>query len=242
MTNKEIIKIVTRTSDFVNSIGMKFNLIPAGSFIMGSKDGDLDEELVHKATITKPFYIGIYPVTQAEYEAIMGTNPSCFEGDDRPVEMVTWHDAKEFCRKLSEKEGRTYRLPTEAEWEYACRAGTTTEYYWGDRVDDAYLWYRDNSDGQTHPVGQRVPNPWGLFDMSGNVWEWCEDQYDRNYHIISPETDPMGPPRGSRRVARGGCWFLSAFYARSSNRNHYGGMDSLYYIGFRIVMETNYDQ
>jgi len=238
MTNKEIMKIATRTPDFVNSIGMEFRLIQAGSFMMGSKNGDIDEKPVHRVTITKPFYIGIYPVTQAEYKAIMGTNPSKFRGENRPVEMVSWYEAKEFCRRLSEKEGVTYRLPTEAEWEYACRAGTTTEYYWGDSIDGRYVWYYDNSDRQTHPVGQKLPNAWGLFDMSGNVWEWCKDWYGRDYYSTSHETDPAGPSSGSYRVLRGGSWNSDVDGARSGNRDGYTPSDRGSDVGFRMVMEV----
>ena len=239
MTNKEIVKIATRTPDFVNSIGMEFRLIQAGSFMMGSENGRMWEAPVHKVTITKPFYIGIYEVTQSQYKAIMRTNPSNFRGDDRPVEMVTWDDAKEFCRKLSEKEGRTYRLPTEAEWEYACRAGTTTEYYWGDRPDEAYLWHDGNSGNRTHPVGEKLPNAWGLYDMLGNVYEWCEDWYSSSYYSSSPEIDPAGPSSGSCCALRGGCWFLSAFYARSSTRNYRTRDRWGYCVGFRAVMEAD---
>jgi len=242
MTNKEIMKIATRTPDFVNSIGMEFRLIQAGSFMMGSKNGDIDEKPMHRVTITKPFYIGIYPVTQAEYKAIMGTNPSWFEGDDKPIDYVTWYDAKEFCRQLSEKEGRTYRLPTEAEWEYACRAGTTTKYYWGDKINDAYLWYKDNSDQQTHSVGEKLPNAWGLYDMLGNVYEWCEDWYDRDYYSRSPWTDPVGPSSGLFRVLRGGSWFSYENAKHSAFRSNIAPSDTYHYIGFRVVMETDYDQ
>jgi len=243
MTNKEIMRIITRTPDpnFVNSIEMKFRLIHHGSFMMGYENGWDAEKPVHKVTITKPFYIGIYPVTQAEYETIMGTNPSYFKGDDRPVEQVTWYETREFCQKLSEKEGRTYRLPTEAEWEYACRAGTTTKHYWGDSFDGSCGWYYDNSGWQTHPVGQKLPNAWGLFDMLGNVWEWCEDWYGGNYYSSSSETDPAGPSSGSYRVLRGNSWASIADSTRSTNRLDFPPSGRSYGVGFRVVMETDYD-
>ena len=233
MTNKEIMKIVRRTPDFVNSIGMKFKLIQPGSFMMGSENGQTDERPVHKVTIINPFYIGMCPVTQAEYEAVMGTNPSYFKGDDRPVEMVTWHDAKEVCRRLSEKEGVTYRLPTEAEWEYACRAGTTTRYYWGDSFDGNYAWYYDNSAWETHPVGQKLPNAWGLYDMIGNVCEWCGDWFS----LYSPaaRTDPVGPPEGFYRVCRGGGWCINASNTRSTNRFKNTPSTRISLVGFRLL-------
>jgi len=169
-----------------NSIGMRLVLIPPGEFQMGSPAGDgvasSDEKPHHNVRITKPFYLGVCEVTQEQYERVMAQNPSRFKGDpQRPVGYVSWTGAAEFCRKLSEKEGVTYRLPTEAEWEYACRAGTTTRYCFGD--DEAslgeYAWY--GSVGR-YPVGEKTPNAWGLCDMHGNVWEWCADWYDADYY------------------------------------------------------------
>ena len=237
MTNKEIIKRVIRKFDFENTIGMEFNLIPAGSFMMGSENGYGDERPVHKVTITKPFYIGIYPVFQGEYEVVMWSNPSGFRGNRRPIEQVTWYDAKEFCRRLSEKEGVTYRLPTEAEWEYACRAGTTTRYYWGDRIDEDYLWYKDNSGWKTHPVGQKLPNAWGLYDMAGNVWEWCEDWYGS--YSPDEQTDPVGPSSGSSRVLRGSSWYGGTEFVRSANRDLFTPSYRYTNIGFRVVTEAS---
>jgi formylglycine-generating enzyme required for sulfatase activity len=215
-----------------NAIGMTFVLIPPGEFDMGSTEEKSRSfegcqsheaaELVHRLSsceapkhrvrITQPFYLGMFEVTQAEYERVMGTNPSRFKGDARrPVEQVSWEDAAEFCRRLSSLEakqsaGRSYRLPTEAEWEYACRAGTTTTWYSGD--DEAGLkgvaWYGGGSRGSTHPVGQKKPNAWGLYDMHGNVWEWCADWLDENYYKHFADevaVDPTGPynSRGSER-------------------------------------------
>ena len=172
--------------EITNSIGMKLKLIPAGEFMMGSQEVGPQ----HKVRITKPFYLGVYEVTQAEYEEVMGKNPSWFSkggggaeevpGEDTsgyPVEQVSWEDAVEFCKKLSAKEGKTYRLPTEAEWEYACRAGTTTRFSFGNDGESlaGYAWYSDNSDVKTHSVGEKKPNAWRLHDMHGNVWEWCAD-------------------------------------------------------------------
>ncbi len=192
-----------------NSIGTKLKLIPAGTFMMGSNEKDY-EKPIHQVTITKPFYLGVYQVTQKEWQAVMGNNPSKFKGRNRPVEQVSWDDCQEFCRKLSQKEGVTYRLPTEAEWEYACRAGTKKRYYWGNDFNGDYAWWHDNSGGQTHDVGTRKPNAWGLHDMIGNVWEWCNDWCEGDYYQYCVDNnivdDPQGPDTGSYRVLRGGSW------------------------------------
>lgn len=166
-----------KLSPFIrDSIGMELVLIPAGEFRMGAEDGEGDKKPVHPVRISQPFYLGKYPVTQAQWGAVMGKNPSRFTGDpSRPVENVSWHDVQEFLRRLSEKEGgKSYRLPTEAEWEYAARAGAATSYCFGDESSQLgeYAWYRENSGDRTHPVGQLKPNAWGLYDVHGNVWEW----------------------------------------------------------------------
>jgi formylglycine-generating enzyme required for sulfatase activity len=224
---------------------MKLTLIPAGEFMMGSPDSDKDaypdEKPQHRVRITRPFYLGVYPVTQAEYERVMGGNPSYFTGDaNRPVEQVSWDDAVEFCRKLSEKEGRTYRLPTEAEWEYACRAGSTTRYCSGDDEVSLgeYAWYEDNSGPGvgTHPVGEKRPNAWGLYDMHGNEWEWCQDWDDDGYYAKSPVDDPRGPGTGSDRVCRGGCWHDPAGPCRSADRRIAAPGRRLSYLGFRASL------
>jgi formylglycine-generating enzyme required for sulfatase activity len=216
---------------FTNTIGMKFVLIPAGTFTMGSPDSDTDaysdEKPAHQVTISQPFYMGTCEVTQAQWKAIMGDNPSSFKGDDnRPVEEVSWEDAQQFIQKLNEREGVTrYRLPTEAEWEYAARAGTTTRYSFGNDVSllATYGWYYDNSGvrfiffgGSTKSVGQLRPNPWGLYDMHGNVREWVQDWYGP--YSAAPVTDPSGPATGAHRVIRGGSWGVTARYARSAAR------------------------
>ena len=228
-----------------NSIGMKLKLIEAGEFMMGSEKGQSQEKPVHKVKITKPFYIGVYEVTQAQYEKITGKNPSHFKGPNRPVETVSWNDAQLFCKKLSEKEGVKYRLPTEAEWEYACRAGTKTEHYWGDEMDGRYAWYSGNCERRTHDVGQKKPNAWGLYDMSGNVHEFCSDWFAMDYYDNSPEKDPQGPKDGTHRVLRGGSWgficpcrggtccLLSL--CRSARRFGFTLDYALYYHGFRIA-------
>jgi len=233
-------KIGGGPDDFTNSIGMKFVLVPAGNFMMGSSigQGDDEEHPRHKVETTKPFYLGIYEVTQAQWRAVMDGNPSDFKGDDRPVEKVYWSDIQEFIRRLNAKEGTDkYRLPTEAEWEYACRAGSEKFYCFGDEKGrlDEYAWYRGNSGKQTHPVGQKKPNAWGLYDMHGNVWEWCADWYGKSYYRRSPASDPKGPGSGRNRVLRGGSWSSDARNCRSANRSgRYP--DSRYdYDGFRLA-------
>lgn len=202
-----------------NSIGMELILIPAGKLSMGSNNGSDDEKPLHEVKITKPFYLGATEVTQAQYQAAMGTNPSEFTGDpNRPVEKVSWDEAVAFCKRLSEKEKVTYRLPTEAEWEYACRAGSESKYCFGDNEGQLgdYAWYDSNSGKRTQPVGQKKANAWGLFDMHGNVYEWCADRYGS--YASSAATDPTGAASGSYRVYRGGGWSNSAGYLRSADR------------------------
>jgi len=230
---------------FTNSIGMKFILIPAGEFWMGSKETETDrqsDETRHKVRITKSFYMQTTEVTQAQWKAMMGmgNNPSNFSGDNLPVEMVSWDDAQEFIKKLNEKEkmtGWTYRLPTEAEWEYACRDGSTTRFCFGDNESglDVYCWYWNNSDERSHPVGTKKANAWGLYDMHGNVWEWCQDWYGEDYYAKSPSADPQGPASGAFRVLRGGGWYGGAQFCRSADRCGLNPGFRDYGLGFRAV-------
>jgi formylglycine-generating enzyme required for sulfatase activity len=232
-----------------NSIGMEFVLIPEGSFMMGS-DADPknvnikeDESPKHKVTITKPFYIGKYEVTQAQWVRLMGDNPSAFKmkEEPRPVENVSWDDVQTFIQNLNKKERtKRYRLPTEAEWEYAARAGADTAYYFGDNPDllPEYGWYEKNSDGETHPVGLLKPNAWGLYDIHGNVWEWCQDWYGGKYYAVSPLSDPEGHPFGDFRVFRGGSWYSFDRQCRSTNRpTNYFKYERKDFFGFRVVKE-----
>jgi formylglycine-generating enzyme required for sulfatase activity len=228
--------------EITNSIGMKLKLIPAGKFMMGSPESDdtafADREPQHRVRITKPFYLGVYEVTQEQYEKKMGKNPSrSFKGASDPVEMVSWDDAVEFCTKLSAKEGKTYRLPTEAEWEYACRAGTTTVYSFGDDESQLgeYAWYGANSRQETHPVGEKKPNAWGLNDMHGNVSEWCADWYDGDYYKDASTDDPSGPVTGSYRVFRGGDWWFGAGRCRAAGRGAYEPAYRCTGLGFRVA-------
>ncbi|MFC1735089.1 formylglycine-generating enzyme family protein, partial [Candidatus Hydrogenedentota bacterium] len=222
-----------------NSLGMKLRYIEAGVFIMGSENGFADERPAHKVTITKPYYIGVYEVTQDQYKSLTRSIPSKFRGSDLPVESVTYHEAFRFCTKLSEKEGEKYRLPTEAEWEYACRAGTSTEYFWGGKFDPRYAWYGENSGEGTRQVGSRLPNPWGLHDMIGNVWEWCQDRYDGVYYANSPGNDPWNEKSSSAYVLRGGSWRENEYdnFLRSSRRCRSGSKSRSDFYGFRVVME-----
>jgi formylglycine-generating enzyme required for sulfatase activity/serine/threonine protein kinase len=259
-----------------NSIGMTLKLIPAGEFLMGSPDNDgdadNDEKPLHRVRITRPFYLGVYEVTQAKYEAVMGNNPSYFSAngggknsvvgqstDRHPVEGVSWLDAVKFCDKLSEMEGRPafyeidgekvrvpdwnrsgYRLPTEAEWEYACRANapTVTRYSFGDDVASLgeFAWFDGNSGGRTHPVGEKRPNGLGLFDMHGNVWEWCWDGYGEGYYKQSGEDDPRGLAGAPIRVRRGGGWNRDPRFARSASRGKFGMGGPGHYRGFRLAL------
>lgn len=210
---------------------------------MGSENGFSDEKPTRRGQISKPLYLGRYPVTQRQWAIVMGNNPSYFKGDsNRPMEKVSWNDVQEFLRKLSEQEkGKAYRLPTEAEWEYACRAGPTGAYCFGD--DDArlkeYAWYRENSGGTTHPVGQLKPNDWGLYDMHSNVWEWVQDYYGENYYKQrpNPDIDPQGLNSGQFRSARGGSWMDIPLGARASGRLRRKPSDRSGNVGFRCACE-----
>jgi formylglycine-generating enzyme required for sulfatase activity len=211
----------------IGGIKLEMVLIPAGEFLMGSPDSDKDardeEKPQHRVRITKPFWLGKYLVTQEQWEAVMNDNPSHFKGPKNPVEQVTWNECQEFLEKLNARigmQGGKFVLPTEAQWEYACRAGSTMQYCFGDEESrlGKYAWYGENSGRKTHPVGEREPNAWGLYDMHGNVGEWCEDRYGR-YDAKSPTDDPTGAATGSGRVYRGGSWTDIARYCRSASRS-----------------------
>lgn len=226
-----------------DQVQLKMRLIPAGTFVMGSPSNEVDrgsdEGPQHQVTISRAFYMGIYEVTQAQWAAVMGTYPSKFGYvPANPVEQVSWEDCQKFITKLNTLGIGTFRLPTEAEWEYACRAGSTTRFPWGDDPGYStlgqYAWYSANSNSTTHFVGQKKPNTWGLYDMHGNVWEWCSDWYAASYGI-DKVTDPKGPATGSHRVIRGGCWSLSPQYCRPALRNDDAPSDAFSGLGFRLV-------
>jgi formylglycine-generating enzyme required for sulfatase activity len=264
------LKTHTSQESIKNSIGMTLKLIPAGEFMMGSPNLDMDalpdEKPQHWLRITRPFYMGVTEVTQGQYRAITGQNPSSNKGsDDLPAENVSWIGAIAFCNRLSAKEeltpyyqiagetvtvldgkGTGYRLPTEAEWEYACRAGSPFRFSFGD--DDLSLpwnqmalgqhaWFDgNNSNDWSHPVGQRRPNAFGLYDMHGNVWEWCWDGYDGSYYASSPAHDPPGPSRFTDRVNRGGCWNDDPRVVRAAYRSGRPENDRAGTQGFRVAV------
>jgi hypothetical protein len=218
-----------------NSIGMKLKLLYPGQFVRK----ELFES--YQVTLTKPFYLGVYQVTQEQYERVMGTNPTSFKGARNPVERVSWQDAVRFCVTLSnlpeeKKAGRFYGLPTEAWWEYACRAGTTTKYCFGDNESKLgeYAWYDKNSGSKTHPVGEKKPNAWGLYDMHGNVEEWCSDW--RGDYPKGASTDPKGPDTGSKRVLRGGGFDSDSGFCESARRYNFEPSFKGYSFGFRVSM------
>jgi len=272
----------TISLDLGNGVKMEFVLIPAGSFMMGNADGSLDQRPVHKVNITRPFYLGKYEVTVAQWEAVMGArgggrfggppNPAGgapnradaaptpasgtptppggpslafggalnpFNAPQNPVSS-TWQRSQSFIKALNDKlapSGGKVSLPTEAQWEYACRAGTTTKYSFANDTADAgqYAWFRTISKGSTHPVGEKKPNAWGLYDMHGNVWEWCADWYDKDYYQQSATDDPPGPSSGVVKVLRGGGWNDDPMYGNSTIRNRNtpnGGSNDQ---GFRLV-------
>ena len=245
---------VTTSSHFRNSIGVEFVLIPAGEFEMGSpvreKRRKLWESPVHRVSVKKPFYLSMYPVTQEEWVEVMGSNPSYFKGEKHPVENVSWEEVQVFIRKLNALESKLekspiYRLPAEAEWEFAARAGTAGRYFFGDCEPELreYAWFLENSGFETHPVGLKKPNPWGLYDIYGNVGEWVQDEYHINYR---------GAPSDGRawersfpsvsvpvRIRRGGGWNGNAGSCRSAERLFAAQDMKLNSLGFRIVRELD---
>ena len=240
--------------EITNSIGMKLVLTPKGTFMMGSPESEearFEDETQHEVTISKDYYLGVHEVTQAQYEKVMGTKPSYFQGDEikgsstnNPVESVSWLDAVEFCKKLSDlpeekAAGRVYRLPTEAEWEYACRAGSKSAYSFGESSKSLgdYAWFDGNSNNQTHPVGEKKANAWGLYDMHGNVWEWCSDWYGE--YPKGAVSDPTGPCEGSNRVIRSGGWYGEAALCRSALRRGHVPSIRLNSHGFRLALSSS---
>ena len=198
--------------------------LPAGSFLMGSDTGTEEDAYTPRHSVSvKAFSIGKYEVTQAQWFSIMGTKPSMFKGDNLPVEQITWKQANEYCRRLSDKTGQSYRLPTEAEWEYAARAGSETDFYFGadaTLVND-YAWFDDNADETTHPVGEKLPNAFGLYDMYGNVWEWTSDCWNTGYTGAPSDASAWTAGDCSVRVVRGGSWYNKLRYIKSTARARY---------------------
>ncbi len=238
-----------------NTLGMKFVKVPAGGLAMGKlcrqedpdayqkcqQEGRDDETPAHLVTVGA-FWMGQYEVTQAQWSAIMQNNPSYFDDGklresslNFPVENVSWEEVQEFLKRLSHREGKQYRLPTEAEWEYACKSGGKDEKYCGGNDADAVAWHADNSGKRTHRVGTKRPNGLGIYDMSGNVWEWVSDWYDANYYSVGPGYNPRGPADGVCKVNRGGSFDYGREFARTAAR---GGFNPSYRrkdLGFRVV-------
>ncbi|MCS5643397.1 MAG: formylglycine-generating enzyme family protein [Dehalococcoidia bacterium] len=246
---------VVELPSITNTIGMKFNNIPAGTFMMGSPESEEDrdeDEHQHQVTISKAFYMQTTEVTQGQWQALMGTEPwkgedYVKEGTNYAATQVSWHDAIAYCKKLSEKEGKTYRLPTEAEWEYACRAGTKTTWSFGNdkEAHSDHAWWQENADDigerYAHQVGQKKSNAFGLYDMHGNVWEWCNDCYGPDYYKQLPKKDPTGPEtqRNTWRVLRGGSWLNLWLFTRSASRDRNYPQQRRHHYGFRLVRELD---
>jgi eukaryotic-like serine/threonine-protein kinase len=236
-------------TETVNRVGIEMIRVPAGKFTMGSpaneKDRSDNEGPQHIVTVSS-FYMGKFEVTQAQWRAVsllpkvkidLKSDPAKYKGDNLPVETVSWDESVEFCERLSRATGKSYRLPTEAEWEYACRAGTTGMYA-GNL--DLMAWYgEDFTKGSTHPVGTKQANRFGLYDMHGNVWEWCQDWYGDNYYAQSPSTNPTGPSTGSVRVSRGGDWLFMAPFSRSAIRDRGAPGNRGGNLGFRLARTYN---
>ena len=249
------------TLDLGGGVSMKLVKIPAGTFMMGSAESPetvarkgggkvgwyKNEHPQHKVTLTKPFYMGVYEVTQEQYKAVMGKNPSHFKGDKNPVGQVSWNDAIAFCKAMSRKTGKTARLPTEAEWEYACRAGTTSPFNTGQTIStdqanyDGNYTYGNGKKGvyriRTITVGSFKPNAFGLYDMHGNVWEWCSDWYEDSYADANV-CDPKGPASGTDRVLRSGSWSRNPWRGRSAYRDRHPPDDRYSGFGFRVVVSV----
>jgi len=247
LITKRVKPLIDKRENFVTDKKLEMLWVKLGTFMMGSPKGEAkrdEDEIQHQVTLTKGFYLGKYEVTQAQWGRVMGNNPSNFKGADRPVEQVSWNDAVEFCKKLTEMEkkagrmpqGMSYQLPTEAQWEYACRAGTSTMYSWGDSISSKNASYDRDFDDGTTPVGNYSANPWGFHDMHGNVGEWCSDWYG-NYPSGSV-TNPIGPASGSLRVTRGGSWFYGGANLRSAERlsppSHRSNI-----LGFRVGFQSS---
>jgi formylglycine-generating enzyme required for sulfatase activity len=234
------------TLDLGGGVKLELVLAPAGKFVMGSPNTEAkrskNESPQREVAISKAFFIGAYEVTQEQFESVMGVNPSKFKGARNPVENVNWDEAVKFCQKLAAKTGKTCRLPTEAEWEYACRAGSKTAYCNGDDAEGLKKVGWCSYDGKwgsaktTKPVGSFQPNAWGLYDMHGNVWEWCSDWYAETYSGAG-DTDPHGPPEGKFRVIRGGVWNDFPYDCRSAKREWRDPAKRTNGFGIRVVME-----
>lgn len=240
---KEVIAIDKREF-IVNGVPFTMVHVEGGSFTMGAtkeqNSQTLDQKPAHKVTLSQ-YYIGETAVTQELWEAVMDVNPSCFKAQKHPVEMVSWDDCQEFIARLNQLTGETFRLPTEAEWEFAARGGNKSKgfrYAGSDNLSDV-AWYDDNANDQTHPIKSKLANELGLYDMNGNVWEWCNDWYSMDYYEISPKNNPQGPDSGSGRVNRGGSWYTNMTRLRISVRDGNASNSRYSALGFRLAMSSN---
>lgn len=244
----------SKQNRIIPGLGIECVYVKAGMFRMGSAEsGPNDEKPVHHVKISHDYWMGTCEVTQAQWRVLMGTDPSKYKGDKLPVEMVSWHEIVEFCRKLTQRErkasrlpdGYVYRLPTEAEWEYAARGGTKSRSfkYPGSNDPDQVAWHHPGSMDETHPVGTKRPNELGLYDMAGNVWEWCLDWYAPDYYANAPKADPVNSDYGDKkyRVCRGGSWGLYPTHLRSANRGGGTPTGKFYSYGFRVVLAPSID-
>jgi len=226
----------TKTETNLTDLNFDMVYVRGGTFTMGSNEGDADEKPTHQVTLSD-FYIGKYEVTQKQWKALMGTNPSEFKGDNLPVEKVSWNDVQEFIKKLNAKTGKKYSLPTEAQWEYAAGGGANNRTKWAGTNSESsvgtYIWYDGNSGNKTYPIGTKNPNQLGIYDMSGNVWEWCLDWYG-NYSSDS-QTNTKGAQSGTHRIGRGGGWGDYNPYCRVTNRSKGIPTNTINDLGFRIV-------
>jgi formylglycine-generating enzyme required for sulfatase activity len=225
-------------NSYTNSFGIQFNYVEAGTFIMGAEDGNDNEKPIREVELTEAFYLGIYEVTQAQWFAVMGISPSFFTGDSLPVERVSWQDVQAFIAQLNEIEGGSrYRLPSEAEWEYAAKGGQASKSFTfagSDSINNV-AWYNANSSGISHKVGLKQPNELGIYDMSGNVWEWCQDWFDAEYYEQAPNRNPEGPSSAISKVIRGGSWGSSSDICRTTNRGSIEIESRFSGIGFRLL-------
>ncbi|NJL62587.1 MAG: SUMF1/EgtB/PvdO family nonheme iron enzyme [Methylacidiphilales bacterium] len=254
ITNRRKCDAKYLVEDLGNGVTLEMVQIPGGTFMMGSLDYD-GEKPPHQVTVPG-FFMGKYPVTQAQYQAVIGGNPSHFKGEKRPVEQVSWDDAVEFCQKISQKTGRTYRLPSEAEWEYACRAGTTTPFYFGETITTELANYRGTDwdyngtvypgnygqapkgefRDETTPVGSFPANAFGLYDMHGNVWEWCQDSWHDNYNDAPRDGSAWIDNNNDNQLLRGGSWYDIPDYCRSAIRSYATRAYRYHFVGFRVVV------
>jgi uncharacterized protein (TIGR02996 family) len=241
-----------RTVALAKGVDMTFAWIAPGTFLMGSPSEEperWDNETLHEVTLAHGFYLGIHAVTQSQWQAVMGNNPSRFKGKNRPVEMVSWNDCQEFVTKVSQREGKRYGLPSEAEWEYACRAGTTTPFHFGETLStdqanyDGNYPYNKGAKGvdrrRTTSVGSFPPNAWGLFDLHGNVWEWCQDEYRDYGDLNTKNTLEMENIDYNARVLRGGSWYFDAWFCRAALRIRLAPGYRHYYFGFRVAFRLD---